>query len=184
MNAADFRLRHIGNDPVGKRLKTVIKKAVEASGYSETVRDGRAMGLAASVDVGTPCAQVFEVSLEDTGLRIHKVTCVLDPGLAVNPDQVIAQCEGSIHMGISAALYEEMQVVDGALTPTIYGPYRMLQMQDAPRKVEVHLLQGMDVPGPVGEPPLGPVGAALANALFRLTGKRLRRMPLAREIAP
>ncbi|MDG1570852.1 molybdopterin-dependent oxidoreductase [Robiginitalea sp. M366] len=182
-DALTFRLQHIPqDDALGARLRAVLERAAKASAYTETVRAGRAMGLAASVDAGTPCAQVVELSLEEGKIRIHKVTCVLDPGLAVNPDQVRAQCEGSIHMGLSAALYEEMQVVDGALTPVIYGPYRMLLMKDAPREIEVILLQGKETPGPVGEPPLGPIGAAVANALFRLTGKRPVRMPLAKSI--
>ncbi len=99
-------------------------------------------------------------------------------GLVVNPDQVRAQCEGAIIMGISATLYEKMEVIDGALTPTIYGPYQMALMKHAPKVIDVVLLQGADVPGAVGEPPLGPIGAAIANAIFRLTGKRLREMPL------
>ncbi|WP_088340648.1 xanthine dehydrogenase family protein molybdopterin-binding subunit [Robiginitalea sediminis] len=177
-DAAGFRLRHIPDDPAGRRLKAVIRKAVETSRYTEEVRDGRAMGLAASVDVGTPCAQVVELSVTDGEIRLHKVTCVLDPGLAVNPDQVKAQCEGAIHMGLSAALFEEMKVVDGQLTPSMYGPYRMGLMKDAPREIEVVLLQGKDTPGPVGEPPLGPVGAAIANAVTRATGQRPDRMPI------
>ncbi|TKD66980.1 molybdopterin cofactor-binding domain-containing protein [Flavobacterium sp. ASW18X] len=178
----DFRLEHIKDDAAGIRLRKVIETAAEKAGYTDKVVNGMAMGFAASTDAGTPCAQVVEVSIEKQQIKIHKVTCVLDPGLAVNPDQVKAQCEGAIIMGISASLFEEMTVLDGQLQPTIYGPYQMALMKHAPKEINVTLLQGREVPGPVGEPPLGPIGAALANAVYRLTGKRLNHMPLQKTL--
>lgn len=178
VNAIDFRLANIADDKAGIRLKNVIKAAGEKAGYNENVTNGRAMGFAASVDVGTPCAQVAEVSIEGNEIKVHKVTVAMDPGVAVNPDQVKAQCEGCVIMGISAALYEQMFVEDSELRPVIYGPYQMALMKNAPKEIDVVLLQGIDVPGAVGEPPLGPMGAAVANAVFRLTGKRLTELPL------
>ncbi|WP_350284361.1 molybdopterin cofactor-binding domain-containing protein [uncultured Croceitalea sp.] len=177
-NVVDFRLAHIQDDEIGIRLKNVIKAVSDKAGYTDEVVGGKAMGMAASIDAGTPCAQVAEVSIEDNQIKVHKVTVALDPGLAVNPDQVKAQCEGCVIMGISAAMHEKMEVVDGELTPTIYGPYHMALMKHAPKEIDVVLLQGIDRPGPVGEPPLGPIGAAIANAVFRLTGRRLTEMPL------
>ena len=177
-NPAEFRLAQIQDDDRGFRLKEVIKAAVEKSGYTDEVVNGRAMGIAASTDVNTPCAEVAEVSIENNQIKVHKVTCAMDPGLVVNPDQVRAQCEGAIIMGMSASMYEKMDVEDGQLTPTIYGPYQMALMKNAPKEIDVVLLQNSDVPGAVGEPPLGPIGAAVANAVFRLTGQRLRNMPL------
>jgi len=173
-----FRLDQIQDDKAGYRLREVIKTAAEKAGYRDSVQDGRAMGFAASTDVNTPCAQVAEVSIEDGEIRVHKVTCVLDPGVVINPDQVRAQCEGAIIMGMSASMFEEMTVKKSELWPTIYGPYRMALMKHTPREIDVALLENNDTPGGVGEPPLGPIGAAIANALFRITGKRLREMPL------
>lgn len=177
-NPAEFRLEQIQDDERGRRLKSVIKAAVDRSGYTDKVINDRAMGFAVSTDANTPCAEVAEVSIRDNTIKVHKVTCAIDPGLAVNPDQVKAQCEGAIIMGMSAAMFEKMEVENGELTPTIYGPYQMALMKDAPKEIDVVLLQGSDFPGAVGEPPLGPIGAAIANAVFRLTGKRLREMPL------
>lgn len=177
-NPAEFRLAQIQDDDRGKRLKSVINAVVKKAGYTDKVINGRAMGLAVATDANTPCAQIAEVSIENKEIKVHKVTCAMDPGLAVNPDQVRAQCEGAIVMGMSAALYEKMEVENGALTPTIYGPYQMALMKHAPKEIDVVLLQGSDTPGAVGEPPLGPIGAAIANAVFRLTGQRLREMPL------
>ena len=173
-----FRLDHIQDDEAGFRLSEVIKTAAERAGWRNEVIDGRAMGFAASTDANTPCAHVAEVSMEGDEVKVHKVTCVIDPGLAVNPDQVRAQSEGSIIMGLSGSLYEKMTIVDGALTPTIYGPYKMALMRDAPKEIDVVILENADKPGAVGEPPLGPIGAALANAIYRLTGERRRSLPL------
>jgi isoquinoline 1-oxidoreductase beta subunit len=174
-----YRMDQTQDDKAGRRLKAVMQAAADKAGWKEGISpEGRAMGFAASTDVGTPCAQVAEVSIEEGRIKVYKVTCAIDPGMAINPDQIRAQCEGSIIMGLSAAMYEKMTVEDGALQPEIYGPYRMALMQDAPKEIDVVILENNDVPGGVGEPPLGPIGAAIANAVFRLTGKRLREMPL------
>jgi len=177
-NPIDFRLDHIQDDEKGRRLKAVIMAVAKKADYQDKSVNGRAMGFAASTDAGTPCAQIAEVSIEDTEIKVHKVTCAMDPGIVVNPDQVRAQCEGAIVMGLSASLYEKMEVVDGELTPTIYGPYKMAQLRHGPKEIDVVLLEGADKPGAVGEPPLGPIGAAIANAIFRLTGTRHTHLPL------
>jgi len=156
----------------------VIKTARDKAGWNDQVIEGKAMGFAASTDANTPVAQIAEVSIADNNIIVHKVTCVIDPGLAVNPDQVRAQCEGCIIMGISASMFEKMNVRDGQLEPIIYGPYEMALMKHAPKEIDVVILQSSEIPGAVGEPPIGPIGAAIANAVFRLTGKRLREMPL------
>jgi isoquinoline 1-oxidoreductase beta subunit len=173
-----FRLDQIQDDERGFRLKEVIKAAAEKAGWKDGVSNGRAMGFAVSTDANTPCAQVVEVSVQDKQIIVHKVTCAIDPGLAVNPDQVRAQCEGCIIMGMSAAMFEKMTIQNSELSPTIYGAYKMALMRDAPKEIEVVILENADAPGAVGEPPLGPIGAAIANAVFRLTGERLRSMPL------
>ncbi len=174
----DFRLRQILDDKRGHRLKEVIMVAAEKANWQNSASDGIAMGFAASTDVNTPCAQVVEVSINEGQIKVHKVTCVMDPGIVINPDLVRAQCEGAITMGLSAALYEEMRVEDGELQPAIYGAYRMALMKDSPKIIDVTLLEHDTKPGAVGEPPLGPIGAAIANAVYKLNGKRLRRMPL------
>ena len=174
----EFRLAHLPDDAAGQRLKAVILAATEKAGWKDGAPQGRALGLAASVDSGTSCAHVVEASVDKGQIRIHRVVCALDPGFAVNPDQVRAQCEGSIVMGMSAVLYEQMNVIDGQLTPTIYGPYQMAMMRDTPKDIDVELLNSTGVPGPVGEPPMGPIGAAIGNAVFRITGQRLRSFPL------
>jgi isoquinoline 1-oxidoreductase beta subunit len=81
-------------------------------------------------------------------------------------------------MGMSAALFEKMTLKNGQLFPTIYGPYNMALLKDVPKEINIHLIQGKDIPLPVGEPPMGPIAAAIGNAVRRLTGKRLTNLPL------
>ncbi len=173
-----FRLDHLQDDEAGRRLKTVIEKARDMARYQDKANGNSAMGFACSTDAGTPCAHVAEVSVEGKEIKVNKVTCTMDPGFAVNPDQVKAQCEGSIIMGMSASMFERMYVDDSQLRPTIYGPYKMALMRHAPKEIDVEIINGTGKPGAVGEPPLGPIGAAIANAVFRITGQRLREMPL------
>lgn len=177
-NPVEFRLAMLSDEAYSARTKKVIQLAAEKGAYTDKASGNRAMGFAASIDAGSPCAQVVEVSIEDNQIKVHKVTVVLDCGLAVNPDQVKAQCEGCVIMGISGAVHEKMTLKDGQLYPTIYGPYDMALMKNSPKEIDVHLIQGVDVPLPVGEPPLGPIGAAIGNAVRRITGKRLTHLPL------
>jgi len=177
-NPVDFRLEQISDEGNGKRIKAVIRAAAEKAGYNDKVVNGRAMGIAASIDGGSPAAHVAEVSIENDTIRVHKVTCAFDCGVAVNPGQVKAQCEGAIIMGMSGAMHEKMTLKDGQLYPTIYGPHDMALMKHSPREVDVILIEGTDIPLPVGEPPMGPIGAAVANAVRRLTDKRLTDLPL------
>ncbi len=174
----EIRLRALSAEERSRRIAAVIEKAASEAGFQDQPQNGRALGFAASIDAGSPCAHVVEVSVEGTQIKIHKVTCAFDCGVAVNPDQVKAQCEGCVIMGLSAAMHEKMTLRDGKLYPTIYGPYDMALMKHAPKEINVHLIQGVDRPMAVGEPPLGPIAAAVGNAVRRLTGKRLTDLPM------
>ncbi len=177
-----FRLDHIQDDEAGDRLRAVIERAKDKANYKDEASGNRAMGFACSTDAGTPCAQVVEVAVVNGKIKVEKVVCVIDPGLAVNPDQVRAQCEGCINMGISAAMFERMYVNNSQLWPTIYGPYEMALMRHAPKEIDVEIINGTGKPGAVGEPPLGPIGAAIGNAVYRITGKRLTELPLQKNL--
>ncbi len=173
----EFRLAHIQKNKRGKRLSAVIEAVAERANWKGIAAEGRALGFAATTDVNTPCAQIVEVSIQNGRIKVHKVTCAIDPGMAINPDQIRAQCEGSIVMGISAAMYEEMVVQNNELRPVIYGPYQMALMRDTPDEIDVVILENAETPGGIGEPPMGPVGAAIGNAVYQLTGERITRMP-------
>ena len=172
-----FRLRHLGNDKRSETIKGVLKAVVEKANWDKPLPQGRARGLACSIDTNTPVAQVAEVEIVDGQIKVRKVTCAIDPGMVINPDGVKAQTEGAIMMGLSASLFEEVTIKDGKVTPNGFGYYPIALLRDAP-EIDVVILSNGDTPRGVGEPPIGPIGAAIANAVFALTGKRLNRMPL------
>jgi isoquinoline 1-oxidoreductase beta subunit len=172
-----FRLQHLSNDESGQRRKRVLEIAAEKANWGVTLPEGRALGIANSVDVGTPVAQIAEVSVDGAEIRVHKVISVVDPGLVISPDGAAAQIQGAILMGLSSALIEEVTIEDGQFSADNFNRYPILRMQDVP-KIEVHLLESGEAPHGMGEPPIGPIAAAVANAVFALTGDRLRNLPL------
>lgn len=139
------------------------------------------MGFACVSEFGTSVAQIAEVTVTGKKIKVDKVTCVIDCGIAVNPDGVKAQCESAIIMGMSAAMFEKIEVKDGKIGPIIYGPYKIAQLKHAPREIDVVVVDSHEKPSGVGEPPMGPPAPAIANAIFNATGQRLRDMPFTLE---
>jgi isoquinoline 1-oxidoreductase beta subunit len=172
-----FRLANLPQTELGARFRKVLETVAERSGWQTPAPNGRARGLACCVDAGTVVAQVAEVSVEAGKIRVHRFTAAVDPGLIINPDGVIAQTQGSIVMGLSSTLLEELTVRDGAYEQANFDSYPILTIKETPQ-IEVALLQSGERPFGMGEPPLGPVAAAVANAVFALNGQRLRRLPL------
>jgi isoquinoline 1-oxidoreductase beta subunit len=178
-----FRLDHLPKGVLGERLRVALRATADRVGWGRTVTAGRARGIACCIYTGTVVAEVAEISLNrETGrIRVHKVTAAIDPGRAVNPNQVIAQVEGCVVMGTSAALIEELLVRDGRVEAENFNQYPLLKLSEAP-EVETILLEAPDGrPRGVGEPPVGPVAPAIGNAFFALTGTRLRRLPMTPE---
>ncbi len=173
----EFRLRHLPAGVEGERFRAVLTAAAEKAGWGTPAPAGRARGLACCTDVGTLCAQIAEVSVAGNTIRVHKVTSAIDPGLIVNPDGVKAQTEGAITMGLSSTLIEEARIENGRVHADNFDAYPLITMKDTP-DIEVVLLQSGGAPRGVGEPPIGPIAAAVGNAVFALTGKRLRQLPL------
>lgn len=172
-----FRLKHLADNEKGKLLKSVLKAAAQHAEWDKPLPAGKARGIACSIDVGTPVAQIAEVEIKDGKIKVNKVICAIDPGLIINPDGVKAQTEGAIIMGMSASMFEEITIKDGKMQPNTFGYYQMAFIRDAP-EIDVVLLSSGENPRGMGEPPIGPIGAAIANAVFQLTGKRLNRIPL------
>ncbi|MEZ4681244.1 MAG: molybdopterin cofactor-binding domain-containing protein [Caldilineaceae bacterium] len=178
-----FRLNHLGDDQRGRRMRAVLEAVAEKAGWGEAAPEGRARGIACCIDADTAVAQVAEVSVdaESGKVRVHKITAAMDCGLTVNPNGAAAQVEGNIMWGVGSTFIEEMHVKDGAIALNNFDTYPLLTMRDAP-DVEVILLEAGDgVPRGVGEPPMGPVAASIANAIFNLTGARLRQLPFTPE---
>lgn len=173
----EFRLAHLSEDEIDQRRRKVLETVAEKAGWGSTLPAGRALGVATSTDVNTVVAQVAEVSVESGEIEVHKITSVVDPGLVINPDGAIAQTQGCIVMGLSSALVEEVFIEDGQLTANNFNRYPLLRMAQTP-EIDVILLESGDQPFGMGEPPIGPIAAAVANGVFALTGERLRELPL------
>ncbi len=181
-----FRLDHLTSESLdadlARRTRGVLEAAAERAGWDGPLPDGHAHGIAVSLDAGTLVANVAEISLADDGqIRVHKVTAAMDCGLTVNPDGARAQVEGATMWGVGSALIEEVRVENGEVNVRTYEQYPLLTIGQAP-DVEVVLLEAGDgIPRGVGEPPIGPTAAAIANALFALTGVRVRELPMSKE---
>ena len=126
---------------------------------------------------GSIVAQVAEVSVQGSTPVIHRVVCAVDCGQVVHPDTVVAQMEGSIAYGLSAALHGEIRIEAGRAVPSNFHDYGVVRMAQMPR-VEVHLVPSGEPHGGVGEPGLPPIAPAVCNALFALTGVPIRRLPI------
>ncbi|GAB4581986.1 MAG: molybdopterin-dependent oxidoreductase [Anaerolineales bacterium] len=172
-----FRLQHLPAGEEGERFRKVLTAVAEKAEWATPAPAGRARGLACCKDAGTIVAQVAEVSVDANQIRVHRVTCAIDPGLIVNPDGVKAQTEGAITMGLSSTLIEQVSIQNGRIHANNFDLYPLLTMRDTP-DIEVILLQSGDTPHGVGEPPIGPIAGAVGNAVFALTGQRLRHLPL------
>lgn len=175
-----FRLRNLRNEGDSGRYQQVLQAAAKLGDWGKPTPAGRARGLAGQIDVGTAVAMVAEISLDAaTGaIRVHKIAAAMDCGLTINPDGAKAQVEGNIMWGVGSALIEEMTVQDGQVVPANFDKYPLLTMKEAPEVVVTLLEAGDGRPRGVGEPPIGPVAPAIANAFFALTGKRLRQLPM------
>ncbi|HYO59845.1 xanthine dehydrogenase family protein molybdopterin-binding subunit [Archangium sp.] len=172
-----FRLKHLPEGELGRRWRRVLEAAAGHAGWGTAAPEGRARGLACSMDMNTVVAQVAEVSVEAGRVRVHRITCAVDCGLVINPDGATAQVEGAVMMALGSTLSERMTVKDGQVEAENFYDYPLLTMRDAP-EIDTLLVGDGDTPHGMGEPPLGPVAAAVANALFSLTGQRLRSLPL------
>ncbi|CAE7409994.1 iorB [Symbiodinium microadriaticum] len=174
----DFRMEYLTD---GKEMTVRFRKALESvrdrSGWDSGKEDGVGRGVAIAEDRGTVAAAVIEVREIDGRIRATKVTHATDPGIAVNPEGIRQQVEGSIMMGISATLYEGTYVKDGKFVATNYHQYPMATLMDVP-EIEVIILENSDHMTGIGEPPLAPIAPALAAAYYDLTGERKRSLPL------
>jgi isoquinoline 1-oxidoreductase beta subunit len=172
----EFRLGLLKEHP---RAARVIRLAAEKAGWGSPPPAGRARGLAYCHSFESRVAQVAEVSLRGDAREIvvHRVVCAVDCGVVVNPDTVRAQIMGGSLMGLSAALEEAVRFADGGSRSENFGDYRVLRLSGSPA-VEVHIVESDEKPGGIGEPGVPPIAPAVANALFALTGTRLRDLPL------
>ncbi len=171
----EFRRSHLADAP---RHKAVLELAAEMAGWSNPRQPGRGMGIAIREAFGTIVAQVAEVSLTPEGkVRVNRMWSAVDPGEVVNPATFTAQIQGGAIYGLTAALYGEISIDKGRVVQQNFPDYEMVRMADAPEH-EVRFIESGARTGGAGEPGTSPVAPAVANAVFALTGQRVRELPL------
>ncbi len=176
----EYRRSLLQKDP---RMLAVLELAADKAGWGTPLPEGRARGVAVVRSFGSIVAEVAEVSLSPAGvIQVHHVTCAVDCGTPVNPGLIEAQMQGGVVFGLTAALHGEITLDKGRVQQNNFYDYEMVRMPAAPT-VDVHIVPSTEPPGGVGEPGVPPIAPAVANALFALTGERLRRLPL-RPLTP
>jgi isoquinoline 1-oxidoreductase beta subunit len=171
----EYRRALLGNAP---RHRGVLELAATKAGWGNILPAGRARGIAVFKSFDSFVAQVAEVSVSTAGdVRVHRVVCAVDCGMFVNPDTVQAQMQSGIVFGLTAALKGAITIDRGRVQQSNFNDYEMLRLPDMP-VVEVHIVPSSEAPGGVGEPGTPPIAPAVCNAIFALTGKRIRTLPI------
>ncbi|HEX2555587.1 MAG TPA: xanthine dehydrogenase family protein molybdopterin-binding subunit [Microvirga sp.] len=182
----DELARAAGKDPVAYRLAllkgaprqaAVLRLAAEKAGWGQTMPRGRGQGVAVHKSFGTSVAMVADVTVEGSGLKVERIVAAVDCGIAVNPDVIRAQVEGSVGFALSSVLRNRITLRDGAVQEANFDAYEPTRMSEMPL-VEVHIVPSTEAPTGIGEPGVPVLGPAIANAAFAATGKRLRSLPL------
>jgi isoquinoline 1-oxidoreductase beta subunit len=187
----DELARKAGKDPVefrlamlekNSRLKAAVQLAAQKSGWGGALPARRGRGIAAQVAFGSFIATVCEAEADENGeVKIHHVVTAVDTGIAVNPDTIIAQLQGGLIFGLTAALFGEITIAKGRVQQSNFHDYRMLRINEAPR-IDVHLIKSGETPGGIGETGATAGPPSLGNALYAATGIRLRRLPVDRDV--
>ncbi|AJE04113.1 xanthine dehydrogenase family protein molybdopterin-binding subunit [Geobacter pickeringii] len=163
------------------RVAGVLDLAAEKAGWGKPLPPGRGRGIAVHESFGSFIAQVAEVSVNGQGeIRVHRVVCAVDCGRFVNPEIIASQMESGVAFGLSAALHGAITFADGRVRQTNFHDYPIIRMREMPT-VETHIVKSDEKPGGIGEPGVPPIAPAVANALFALTGARLRTLPMTPE---
>jgi isoquinoline 1-oxidoreductase beta subunit len=169
-----YRRELLVNQP---KMLRVLNLAAEKAGWGSAPAKGIARGIAVHESFGSACAEVAEVSLDGDKVRVHRVVAAFDCGRVVNPLTVEAQVQSAIAFGLGAALHSRISFKEGRVQQSNFHDYQVLRIDEMPR-IEVYLTPGGDKPTGVGEPATPPIAPAVANALYALTGKRVRVLPL------
>jgi len=171
----EFRRSMLGKS---QRLLGVLNLAVEKAGWGRPLPEGVRRGVSVQFVMGTYLSQVAEVQVSKEGeVSVRRVVCAIDCGQIVNPDTIAAQIEGGIIFGLSAALWGEITLKNGRIEQHNFNDYRVLRINEAPQ-IEVHLVKNGEAPGGIGEPGTIGIAPAVANAIFAVTGKRIRKLPI------
>lgn len=160
------------------RDRQVMRLAAEKAGWGTPLPPGRGRGLAVHYSFHASLAYVAEAAVASDGsVKVDRVVCAVDCGIAINPDVIRAQVEGGIAFGLGAILYGKITLKQGRIEQSNFNDYRVLRMNEMP-KVEVYIVSSTEPPSGIGEPTVPPIGPAVSNAIFAATGKRVRTLPL------
>jgi isoquinoline 1-oxidoreductase beta subunit len=171
----EYRRVLLGKSP---RHRAVLELAAQKANWGAPLPPGRARGIAVAFSYGSYAAHVAEVSVATDGKpRVHRIVGAIDCGIAVNPDQVRAQMEGGAVYALTATLYGEITIDRGRVKQSNFHDYPLLKMSESPA-IEAYILDSGEAPGGLGEPGVPTVAPAVCNAIFALTGKRVRRLPI------
>ncbi len=170
----ELRLALLAQAP---RVRAVLALAAEKAGWGTPPAAGRARGLAVHESFGSIVSHVAEVSVAGGRIRVHRVVCAVDCGICVNPLGLRAQMESAVAFGLGAALHSQVTLARGRVVQSNFHDYQVLRLHEMP-EVEVHIVPSREKSGGAGEPGTPPIAPAVANAVFALTGKRLRELPL------
>jgi isoquinoline 1-oxidoreductase beta subunit len=162
------------------RDRQVMQLAAEKAGWGTPLAPGRGRGLAVHYSFHASLAYVAEVTVSaDGSVKVDRVVCAVDCGIAINPDVIRAQVEGGVAFGLGAILYSTISLKQGRVEQSNFNDYRVLRMSSMPT-VEVYIVNSEEPPSGIGEPTVPPIGPAVSNAIFAATGTRVRTLPLSR----
>jgi len=174
-----FRLAHLDKTP---RLKAAVQLAAEKSGWGGTLPARTGRGIAAQVAFGSFIATVCEAEVDNNGeVKLRRIVSAVDTGIPVNPDTIIAQLQGGLIFGMTAALFGEITIENGRVQQSNFHDYRMLRINEVP-PIEIHVMASEEHPGGIGETGATAGPPSLGNALYAATGIRLRRLPIDRDV--
>lgn len=175
INPYQFRMNLLQEHP---RHRRVLQEAAELAGYEQDLPDGHALGIAVQESFGSIVAEIAEVSIAADGqLQVHRVSCAIDCGRAINPDTVEQQVESGIIFGLTAALYGEITIANGRVEQNNFPDYNMVRLAQTP-EIRVRIVESGEALGGLGEPATPPIAAAVSNAVYILTGQRIRELPI------
>jgi len=173
-----YRRDLLGKTP---RALNVLNTAAQAANWGSTLPTGQGRGVSVMHAFGSYFAIVVEVAVEQGEVAVKRVVCAVDCGMVVNPNTVEAQVQGGIIFGITGALYGEVTIENGRVTQRNFNDYRVLRINETP-PIDVHIVKSGEAPGGIGEPGTAATAAAVANAIFAATGKRLRKLPIGNQL--
>ena len=171
----DYRRALLGKSP---RALAVLNLAAEKAGWGQALPQGSGRGVSLQYAFGTYMAQVADVEVaKDGSVKVKRIVCALDCGIAINPNTIEAQVQSAIVYGLGAALYDQITLKDGRVEQSNFHDYRALRINEMP-VIEVHVVQSSEAPGGMGEPGTCALPPAVTNAIFAATGVRLRKLPI------